>query len=498
MLSNKEIVNIIFGLKVRYLRMQKDLSYQQLADLSGLGLSYLSEIEKGKKYPKPDKIFALASALDVGYDDLVSLRADKKLSPIIGLLNSDFVKIFPFETFGIDVNKLVELFSITPTKVNAFLNTMITIVRGHQLGTAYFYQQALRSYQDLHNNHFTDIEDVVGSLKADLSISGHFNFSKDQIEKILKDKYGIVVNYEGISQFETLSLLRSYFHEDTKTLFINESQSSHQLIFTLAKELGCQALDLQDRPYEYPMQKFKSFEGLLANFRSSYFSAAFSMPEKEMVKDIRSFFESLKWNPELLLSIIDKYNVSAEMFFQRLTNILPAHLGISDLFFLKLHATPNLKYFSITKELHLSQLHEPYANHKEEKYCRRWISIDVLKKLRTRKSNIQGDLADAQVSNYFDSKNSYLCLSVAFKNKREEEGNHSVTLGFLVTDHLRRIVNFLDDPDLLERVVNTTCERCANPDCSERAAPPVVIEKRDQQEAVFAAIDSLVEPMIQD
>ena len=44
--------------------------------------SYLNEIEKGKKYPKHDKILALADALDCNFDELVSIQLDKNLAPI--------------------------------------------------------------------------------------------------------------------------------------------------------------------------------------------------------------------------------------------------------------------------------------------------------------------------------------------------------------------------------------------------------------------------------
>ena len=65
MLSNDQIIRLIFGFKVRYLRLQKGLSYQELSNITGLSTSYLNDIEKGKRYPKTDKITALALALDV-------------------------------------------------------------------------------------------------------------------------------------------------------------------------------------------------------------------------------------------------------------------------------------------------------------------------------------------------------------------------------------------------------------------------------------------------
>ena len=70
----EEYIRLIFGLKMRQIRNEKDLSLFGLAKKTGLSKSYLNEIEKGKKYPKRDKILLLAEALDTNYDDLVSLK----------------------------------------------------------------------------------------------------------------------------------------------------------------------------------------------------------------------------------------------------------------------------------------------------------------------------------------------------------------------------------------------------------------------------------------
>ena len=125
MLNDDKIIRLIFGFKVRHLRQQKGFSYQQLSDLTSLSTSYLNDIEKGKRYPKPDKINALATALDTDYNYLVAIGASKKLKPIIDLLTSKFFKLFPLDLFGISLEKLLELFSQTPDKVNAFISTCL-------------------------------------------------------------------------------------------------------------------------------------------------------------------------------------------------------------------------------------------------------------------------------------------------------------------------------------------------------------------------------------
>ena len=51
-----ESLRFILGLKLRNLRQERGLSLTALAGQAGLSVSYLSEIEAGRKHPKPDKL----------------------------------------------------------------------------------------------------------------------------------------------------------------------------------------------------------------------------------------------------------------------------------------------------------------------------------------------------------------------------------------------------------------------------------------------------------
>ncbi|PJA97725.1 MAG: transcriptional regulator, partial [Ignavibacteriales bacterium CG_4_9_14_3_um_filter_34_10] len=53
-------IKLILGLKLKQLRQEKHLSLIEVASKSSLSVSYLNEIEKGKKYPKVEKIAQLA------------------------------------------------------------------------------------------------------------------------------------------------------------------------------------------------------------------------------------------------------------------------------------------------------------------------------------------------------------------------------------------------------------------------------------------------------
>jgi len=495
MLDDNQIVRMVFGFKVRYLRQQQKLSYQQLQDKTGLALSYLSDIEKGKKYPKPNKIKVLAEALGVDYDFMVSMNASKQLQPVIDLLNSNFFKLFPLDEFGISTKKLVELFTNTPDKVNAFIRTIFQIQRNYQITQGEFYGVALRAYQDMHNNYFDFLEKAVADFKEQYGSPDTLPYTSDFLEKQLLDIYKIKVDTKTLPTKPSLKEIRSIYVPKKKRLMINAGLLETQRTFLMGRELGFQFLIFTPRPYETRMVKTSSFEKLLNNFFASYFSVALLMDENQLVKDIQEIVQKNTWRPELFLGLLDKYGVSQETLLKRLMNILPKHFGIEQLFFQRITGSPNLKEFTMTQELHLGQLHNPYGNLLNEHYCHRWVAIKVLKKLRMEKalSPDANQKVDAQISKYWETNNEYFCISLAKNNTQQPKESVSVTIGFKLNTKLRSIFNFLNDPDLKHRTVNTTCERCAMPNCDSRVAAPVVIEREREQAAMKKELKSFIQ-----
>lgn len=488
-MNEKDKIKLIFAFKVKYFRQQKNLSYQQLREATGLSTSYLHDIEKGTKYPKIDKINALAKAFEVDYNDLVSTTASKKIQPIIDLLNSDFLKVFPMEMFGLSMYKLFDMFSNTPDKVNAFISTIIKITRNYQMRNEHFYQAALRSYQDMFDNYFEDVELAVKTFRKENKIKGTVPYTTKFLESILKKRYNIKVERTALAQKKELTSIRSFFSKKQNTLFINQNLSSAQENFLLGRELGFQFLEMSERPFVTRIVIQDSFEKLFNNFKASYFSVALLMDEDDLANDIRTIAKKKTWSEKSFLHLLKKYDVTPEMLFQRMTNIFPKHFGINDLFFLRLFGESDLKSYRMTKELHLSQLHNPYGNVRNEHYCRRWISINIIKRLRSSRSNVP--IADAQISKYWETPNEYLCFSIAKPNEENTKTSVSVTIGLLMTESVRRLFRFLDDEDLKTKEVHTTCERCSMPNCGARAMSPIVIEEREERERVLEVLKEL-------
>ena len=489
MQKDSKIIKLILGFKLRHLRLSQDLSYQELATKTGLSTSYLNDIEKGKRYPKPDKTTIIADALGVDYNYMVSTNASKKLQPIIDLLTSKFFKLFPLEEFGISLEKLIELFTQTPDRVNAFISTIFKIARNYQVGEEQFYMEALRSYQDMFNNYFPELEEAVALFKKEYSIKGTVPFTGGFLEDQLLEIYGIKVDRKTLKKHSNLKSIRSYLNKDKKVLYLKKGLSEAQENFLLARELGFQYLKITERPYETTIINIDSFEKLLNNYKASHFAAALLMEEKELVKDIKTISRENTWQPNLFLDLLSKYNVTEEMLLQRLTNILPHHFGLEDLFFIRLTGSEDLSSFQMTKDLHLSQLHSPYNNELSEHYCNRWVSITSIKELRISKK--VSVIADAQISKYWNTDKEYLCISLAKPSFQSPQKGASVTLGLLVTPQLKSIFNFISDPALKIREVHTTCERCGISNCEARVASPVILEQEEMDQALIQSLGEL-------
>ena len=141
--------------------METGLSLSEFAQRCYLSPSYVTEIEKGRKYPKTDKILKMAEALDKDYDDLVSIKLDSSLTSLEVILSSPLLQHFPFEEFGLDVGNLVSMFTRVPDKASALLHAILEIGRQYDMKEEHFLRAALRSYQEIRENYFQDVENAA-------------------------------------------------------------------------------------------------------------------------------------------------------------------------------------------------------------------------------------------------------------------------------------------------------------------------------------------------
>ena len=484
---------ILFGLKVKQLRQAQGLSFADLSRTSRLSVSYLNEIEKGKKYPKEDKLKSLAEALGVGHEQLASTELSKSLAPVGELLQSNFLNELPLDLFGIELSKVVEIIASAPVRVGAFISTLLELSRNYALKEENFYFGALRAYLELHNNYFEGLEDAVENFVRLYDIPPGRPISGALLKQILEEHFGYEIVEDGLDEYPELQKLRSVFLPENKRLLLNSKLTPNQRAFQFGKELGFNVLDIQERANTSSLLRGRVFEEVLNHSKAIYFSVALHIPRTPFVEEIRAFFEKKQWDGEAFLNIMKKYDATPEMFYHRLTNILPRFFGMNKLFFLRFIHAPSQDTFEIDKELHLSRRHHPHGNALFEHYCRRWVSLSLLKDLHQMQK--EGKYIDtfvrAQRSRYLGTEDEYLCLTIARPAYPSPNRNVSVTIGLLMNDEMRQKIAFYEDPAIQFREVNKTCERCPLTDCTERAAPPTIIDKRDEWKRIQARLAEL-------
>lgn len=475
----KEYIKLIFGLKLKQARTNKNLSLFGLSKITELSKSYLNEIEKGKKYPKTDKIILLSEKLDVSYDHMVSLKLDHNLAPIGEILKSGILKEIPLEIFGIQENDLIDIIANAPAKVNAFITTIIEIAQHYNLTRESFFLAALRSYQEAHNNYFEDLEQKVLQFSASFHINIETKISIEELSAILIEEYGYTIQELIFSEQEQLGDLRSIFVPKSKTLLLSLDIDQPQKAFILAKEIAYNYLEITERLYTFSWIKFDNFDQVLNNFYASYFAGALLIPRQELIDELNLFLFKTDPKPQEMIQLMGKFNVSPESFYQRLTNILPKDFQLKNLFFLRLSHKIGTETYQIKKELHITNQQEPHANEMNEHYCRRWVSIKTIENaMKQNKSHF----FDAQISRYDNSNNEYLVFSSATLDPFKKDCLRSISVGILITPSVKKKFKLIDNKSIQKQIVGVTCETCAVKNCLERASPPIQLEQKTRNE----------------
>jgi XRE family transcriptional regulator, fatty acid utilization regulator len=485
----QENIKLIFGLKVRQLRQEKQISLSEMANKAGLSVSYLNEIEKGKKYPKNEKIFALAEALQIDYDSLISLKLSKKLEPLAHLFNSNILNDLPLEMFGVEPGDLFDLLSEAPDKLSAFISTIIEIGRSYDMKVEEFYFSVLRSYQEMHDNYFPELEKIANDF---LSQIGSQTLNEEFLANYLRQNYGYQIEEFDESTHPEITSLRSVISQkNERKLLINKKLYSEQKAFTYAREIGYRVLGLKNRPSVSPVLKAVSFEQVLNNFKASYFAGSILIPRQKLIDNLEAFFKQKQWSNTGFMNMMEQFCCTPEMFVYRLTNVMPSHFGINQLYFLRFNNQTGSELFFLAKEIHLAKLHIPHATVLHEYYCRRWVSLTVLKELWKRQSTAQNTavkpFAQAQISEYIGTNHKYFVAAIAIKSSLNQTQNSSLTIGFAIDDKLREIMGFLDDPTLETRQVSETCERCSLTDCADRIKEATIYNRQKNQKALIEA-----------
>lgn len=479
---NSESLRFILGIKVKQYRQSAGLSLKQLGERTHLSVSYLSEIEKGKKYPKPEKIIQLAHGLGKSFDDLVSLQLDDELNPLTALLNSPLFNEFPLRQFGIGLPDVFDLVTDSPSKAGAFVRTLLEISRGYDMQVEHFLLASLRSYQKMHLNYFEELEDQAQAFRREHKVEPSSGLDQNWLEALLRDSYGCEVLYDDFSRKPDLQGLRSVCVSPRKCV-INSRLMPEQKKFVLARELGYRFLALKERALTSSWIKVESFEQVYNNFKASYFAGALLIPEPLLLDDLRTWLSAPVFDGDRLTRLMDHYDATPEMFLHRMSQLMPHHFGLHKMHYMRLHNEVGVDKYEVAKELNTTTVFIPRGIGPSEHHCRRWVSVALLKQVGERQ--LAGETPQvavaAQRSRFIGQNQAFFNIAVVRPLSLGQNSNTGMTLGFLVDDRFKETAAFWNDPDVPEMDVNETCERCPLTDCQSRVAEPTLYRTREKQ-----------------
>jgi transcriptional regulator with XRE-family HTH domain len=486
----EQYIKLIFGLKLKQIRTDKNLSLYGLSKLSGLSKSYLNEIEKGKKYPKTDKIAILSEKLEVPYDHLVSLKLDKNLAPIGRILRSKILKEIPMEHFGIQESTLIDIISNAPEKVNAFITTLIEIAQHYSFTKESFYLASVRSHQEANNNYFDTVEQQVIKFCKAYQIDTSKPIDTFELEAILKEEFEYTINATALDSHSDIEDLRSIFVPKTKTLLLSSSLDEAQRAFIYAKELAYNYLNYEQRLYTFSWVKFDNFDQVLNNFYASYFAGALLIPRVALTENLKTMFGSTKFDNPAFIKLMQSFNASSETFYQRLTNTIPKDFNVLNLFFIRLAYKTDRKDYHIDKELHLIHNSSHIADDTKEHYCRRWVTVDTVHQISQNNDSQQFNLT---IAYYPENEQRYLIFSSTIKDTSKSERLKTICLGFLINKQLERKMAFLSHPSLKTHHVDANNTSYQVFDSQNRLEKPVALKKRTRNEAIEHVIASITD-----
>ncbi len=482
-------IPVIFGMKLKKFREGHGMSLTDFASRCDLSPSYVTEIERGKKYPKTEKIVRMAEVLGRNYDELVSLKLSEELAPLETFLSSPILKDFPFHFFGIALTDLLEIMTRSPSEAAALVEAMVDIANHYQVGVEHLFRAALRAYQERKQNYFEEIEEAVEEFDNNYGDPSLHGYSYEQLCKVIKEFYHYQIDENSLAENPKLQGYRSILipREEPK-LLINPRLNLTQRKFLLAREIGYQFLGLKIRALTSAPERVDSFEQVLNDFKASYFAGALLIKSKSIRADITDFFSLSEWKPKIFLSLLDKYGVTPEMLLYRLSEIIPRFFGFK-LHFLRYNEEQGR--VKLVKQFNMFRLLVPNGLGLTEHHCRRWLGLRLLRQLRSARRITTHPIVGVQISRFIEEPDSrFLCFGLARPLTLNQNANSSVTIGMQFDENLEKTIKFLKDRTIPRIEVGTSCERCPLPteECTERIVPATIVaqiaENREREEAL--------------
>ncbi|PIQ61852.1 MAG: hypothetical protein COV99_07830 [Bacteroidetes bacterium CG12_big_fil_rev_8_21_14_0_65_60_17] len=461
-MTHPEITRIL-GTNIRSRRHDLDYTLANVASLTGVSISHLSEIERGLKYPGADTLTVISDALQSPVEDLFAhSRATSSRTP-------------PFRTTGTSAED-----ATIPAHLTRRLNETMVSCR----------------------NRLPHVEEAATKFLSDMGrYDGQDPTSAVELENkllhILQRTCGVTVNMSALSENEDLKGLRSVSVPGSDPLLlINQELLPSQRAFILAKEIGTFRLRTLRRTAASPWLTTPTWRDVQDNHATSYFAGCVLLPEQDFVRTMRTFLERQTWSPSRLLQCMNRFSATPEMFFYRLGQVAATHLGLEQHLFMRLSFR---RHVTVSRLFNMTRLPLPHLLPLTEHVCRRWAGLRMLHRraeeradgLRTG-AEPHAPSARAQRVELAGGGGPLLVLAMSRPLQLGETGDSAVMMGIPLDRPAHERIGFATDRRLHPVHAGTTCQRCPLTDCEDRQADPALVTARERLKSRSRALSNLI------
>ncbi|TWE13138.1 helix-turn-helix transcriptional regulator [Rudaeicoccus suwonensis] len=429
---------LTIGRRLRHVRQESGRTLGDVADAIGLSASALSLIENGKREPRLSVLTALAGALGVPLQDLLTTAAPTRRASLE--IRLERAQRQPsYETLGLPK---VKIGPRLPTEALEALVGMHEAMASAQADRAATPEHARRANAQLRermraaDNYFGDIETEAGQLLAAIHHPG------GPISRAAVDRLAGHLGYKLVHTSDLPGSTRTVTDLHNKRIYLPQPEAGQHDSRSLALHAVGHLVLGHRVPADYA-------EFLSQRVEINYFAAALLMPEGETVDFLR---RAMREKDIAIEDLRDAYAVSYETAAHRFTNLATRHLGLP------------VHFMRISQDGVIYKAYEndgvqfpvdPLGAIEGQRVCRSWTARRVFE---------QPDLSQAFQA-YTDTRSgTYWCTAVV---DRTHDGLFAVNVG-VPYQH----VKWMRGRETTERSVS----RCPDPSCCVQ--PPTGLAQR--------------------
>ncbi|RKG86026.1 helix-turn-helix domain-containing protein [Corallococcus terminator] len=354
-MNNDNALNANVGLKLRGLRLQRNIKQADAAKDLGVSPAYLNLIEKGKRVMPFPLLWKALRYFEQDPEQFMSTLGEGRVDEALAkLLDEPLLKSLDIDSESLQslsaepklagtVAALFNLYKNTRTQLENVLAQLNVEERtrtqgspsgnglGNTPGVRFDYSpfDEVSDFLEKHRNYFPELEEQAEGLRRDFRLEQQITSS--QLTRMLEERFDYRVQIEratsGSSVVRRLDL-------DARTLTLSPDLTEQPLKFQIAASIGLMVMDrekLVERILGAGRMRHGETERLIKVNLANYFAGALMLPYSEFFKEV----QRTRYDVELLSNV---FGTTYETVAHRICNLsdpkrqgLPFHFLRADI-----------------------------------------------------------------------------------------------------------------------------------------------------------------------